>query len=100
MGVGGYRWQGRQASSDARTGNSHGTINLVTGSVDIGGSRTAVAMQAAEVLGLRAEDVSPTVVDTDTIGWTGVTGGSRQGDILANAPDARAGFFTVPKVVE
>jgi CO/xanthine dehydrogenase Mo-binding subunit len=34
-------------------------------------------MQAAEILGLRAEDVSPTVVDTDTIGWTGVTGGSR-----------------------
>ncbi len=29
-----------------------------------------------------------------------VTDGSRQGDILANAPDAREGFFTVPKVVE
>ena len=73
----GYRWQGGQASSATITVNSDGTINLVTGSVDIGGSRTAVAMQAAEVLGLRAEDVSPTVVDTDTIGWTGVTGGSR-----------------------
>ena len=73
----GYRWQGGQASSATITVNSNGTINLVTGSVDIGGSRTAVAMQAAEILGLRAEDVSPTVVDTDTIGWTGVTGGSR-----------------------
>ncbi len=29
-----------------------------------------------------------------------VTDGGRQGDILANAPDAREGFFTVPKVVE
>ncbi len=29
-----------------------------------------------------------------------VTDGSRQSDILANAPDAREGFFTVPKVVE
>ena len=29
-----------------------------------------------------------------------VTDGNRQGDILANAPDAREGFFTVPKVVE
>ena len=29
-----------------------------------------------------------------------VTDGDRQGDILANAPDAREGFFTVPKVVE
>ena len=30
----------------------------------------------------------------------GVTDGDRQADILANAPDAREGFFTVPKVVE
>ena len=73
----GYRWQGGQASSATITVNNDGTINLITGSVDIGGSRTAVAMQAAEVLGISAEDVSPTVVDTDTIGWTGVTGGSR-----------------------
>jgi aspartyl-tRNA(Asn)/glutamyl-tRNA(Gln) amidotransferase subunit C len=29
-----------------------------------------------------------------------VTDGNRQADILANAPDAREGFFTVPKVVE
>jgi len=29
------------------------------------------------VLGLRAEDVRPTVVDTDSIGYTGSTGGSR-----------------------
>ena len=29
-----------------------------------------------------------------------VTDGNRQGDILANAPDAREGFFAVPKVVE
>ena len=73
----GFRWQGGQTSSATINVNSNGTINLITGSVDIGGSRTAVAMQAAEVLGLTAEDVTPTVVDTDTIGWTGVTGGSR-----------------------
>ena len=29
-----------------------------------------------------------------------VTDGDRQADILTNAPDAREGFFTVPKVVE
>jgi CO/xanthine dehydrogenase Mo-binding subunit len=57
--------------------NSDGTVNLVEGSTDIGGTRTSVAMQAAEVLGLRAEDVLPTVVDTDSIGFTAVTGGSR-----------------------
>jgi CO/xanthine dehydrogenase Mo-binding subunit len=73
----GFRGQGGQASSATIHVNSDGTINLITGSVDIGGTRTAVAMQAAEVLGIRAEDVSPTVVDTDSIGYTAVTGGSR-----------------------
>lgn len=29
-----------------------------------------------------------------------VNDGNRQGEILANAPDAREGFFAVPKVVE
>jgi aspartyl-tRNA(Asn)/glutamyl-tRNA(Gln) amidotransferase subunit C len=29
-----------------------------------------------------------------------VTDGDRQGEILSNAPDAREGFFAVPKVVE
>jgi len=29
-----------------------------------------------------------------------VTDGNRQAEILKNAPDAREGFFTVPKVVE
>lgn len=29
-----------------------------------------------------------------------VTDGDRQDDVLANAPDAREGFFVVPKVVE
>ena len=57
--------------------NADGTVNLVEGSTDIGGTRASVAMQAAEVLGLRAEDVQPTVADTDSIGVTDVTGGSR-----------------------
>jgi xanthine dehydrogenase molybdenum-binding subunit len=54
-----------------------GTVNLVEGSTDIGGTRTSIAMQAAEVLGIPAEDVRPTVVDTDSVGFTAVTGGSR-----------------------
>ena len=73
----GFRMQGGQASSATINVNSNGTINLITGSVDIGGTRTAVAMQAAEVLGIKAEDVSPSVVDTDAIGYTASTGGSR-----------------------
>jgi xanthine dehydrogenase molybdenum-binding subunit len=54
-----------------------GEVTLVEGSTDIGGTRTSIAMQAAEVLGLPAEDVHPIVVDTDSVGYTDVTGGSR-----------------------
>ena len=53
-----------------------GAVSLVEGSVDIGGSRTAVAQMFAEVLGLPVEDVIPQVADTDTIGYTSNTGGS------------------------
>ena len=57
--------------------NADGTVNLVEGSTDIGGTRTSVAMQAAEVLGIPAENVRPAVADTDSVGYTSVTGGSR-----------------------
>ena len=73
----GYWFNAGMVSAANISVNTDGTISLVTGSVDIGGTRVAVAMQAAEVLGLKAEDVTPTVVDTDSVGWTGVTGGSR-----------------------
>ena len=56
--------------------NPDGTISLVEGSTDIGGSRASIAMQAAEVLGIPAESVHPTVVDTNSVGYTDVTGGS------------------------
>ncbi len=54
----------------------NGTVSLVEGSVDVGGSRTAIAQQLAEVLGIPVEDVNPQVADTDTIGYTSNTGGS------------------------
>jgi len=54
-----------------------GTVMMNEGSADIGGTRVSIAMQAAEVLGIPAEDVHPSIPDTDSIGFTGVTGGSR-----------------------
>ncbi len=56
--------------------NPDGTVMLVEGSVDIGGSRVVIAQQLAEVLGIPVEDVFPEVVDTDTIGYTSLTAGS------------------------
>ena len=57
--------------------HSDGTASVVTGSVDIGGSRASMAMITAEVLGLDINEVRPVVADTDSIGHTDVTGGSR-----------------------
>ena len=71
-------WQnGGMQSSATVTLNSDGTANVITGSVDIGGSRASMAMITAEVLGLEATDVRPQVADTDSIGHTDTTGGSR-----------------------
>ena len=53
-----------------------GTVSLVEGSPDIGGSRTAMAMHLAEVLGIPAEDVKPSIADTDSIGYSSGAGGS------------------------
>ena len=57
--------------------NADGTIGLVEGSTDIGGTRVVIAMHAAEVLGIPAEDVHPSVGDTESVGYTMLTGGSR-----------------------
>ncbi len=64
-------------SSVAANVNADGTVNLIEGSTDIGGTRTSIAMQLAETLGITAEDVIPQVADTDSVGFTDVTGGSR-----------------------
>ncbi|MCC6381018.1 MAG: xanthine dehydrogenase family protein molybdopterin-binding subunit [Dehalococcoidia bacterium] len=64
-------------SSVVASANSDGTVNLIEGSTDIGGTRASLAMQLAETLGLPFEAVRPTVADTDSISYNDVTGGSR-----------------------
>jgi xanthine dehydrogenase molybdenum-binding subunit len=73
----GFWFNGGLQSSATVNIHTDGTVSVVTGSVDIGGSRTAMAMVAAEVLGLDVREVRPLVADTDAIGHTDVTGGSR-----------------------
>jgi len=74
----GYRYNGGGSGSSATVNvNANGTVNVVTGSADLSGTRVTLAMQAAEALGLAVEDVTPSVVDTDSVGWTGGSGGSR-----------------------
>lgn len=73
----GYWFNAGLPSSCTISVSADGSVNLVEGSTDIGGTRTSISMQAAEVLGIPVEKVQPTVADTDSIGFTGVTGGSR-----------------------
>jgi xanthine dehydrogenase molybdenum-binding subunit len=76
-GVAGGYWHNNTGPASASViVNPDGTVNLIEGSVDIGGSRAAAAMHVAEVLGLPYDDVKPTVGDTDSIGFTSTTGGS------------------------
>ncbi len=75
VGVGYWMNFGGPASCTIKV-NTDGTVSLREGSPDIGGTRATTAMQAAEVLGIPAEDVHPAVVDTDSVGYTSGTGGS------------------------
>lgn len=72
----GFWFNGAGPSSVSANVNPDGTVNLIEGSTDIGGSRASASMMLAETLGIPAEAVHPQVVDTDSIGYTGGTGGS------------------------
>ena len=69
-------FNGSGPASAVASVNADGTVSLVEGSPDIGGSRAAMAMQVADVLGLEAEDVKPSIGDTDSIGYSSGAGGS------------------------
>ena len=73
----GFWFNGGGKSSMYGTVTYNGTVNLVEGSTDIGGSRTGIAMQLAETLGISDRDINPQVADTDSVGHNDGTGGSR-----------------------
>ena len=57
--------------------NPDGSVTLATASPDLSGTRISLAMQAAEALGIDVEQVSPTVSDTQSIGFSLPSVGSR-----------------------
>jgi len=57
--------------------NEDGSAVVMSGCPDIGGSRASLALMAAEELGIPVEQVRPVVVDTESIGFNDLTGGSR-----------------------
>ena len=73
----GFWFNAGMESSSTATVNPDGTVSLILGSTDIGGTRASLAMQLAETLGIAVEHVKPHVVDTDSVGFNMMTGGSR-----------------------
>jgi CO/xanthine dehydrogenase Mo-binding subunit len=54
-----------------------GNVVVTTGHPDIGGSRAAIANVCAELLGIDYKRVSVIIGDTQTVGFSNLTGGSR-----------------------
>ena len=54
-----------------------GSVTLVAGTPDIGGSRASLSMMAAEELGIPLDKVRPVIGDTSALGFNFLTGGSR-----------------------
>ncbi len=71
-------WVNAGAMSSANvTVNFDGSVTMVSASVDLAGNRTALAMQLAEFLGLSVQDIHPVVGDTDSVGNSAFSAGSR-----------------------
>jgi xanthine dehydrogenase molybdenum-binding subunit len=72
-------WPNNALQSTCSLGvNDDGSVNLITGSIDVGSNaRTAIAMQAAERLSIPLSEIHPITGDTSSIGYTATTGGSR-----------------------
>ena len=73
----GYWFNGGGESSATVHVNEDGTVVVAEGSPDIGGSRASIALMAAETLGIAYEAVRPVIADTNSVGYTQATGGSR-----------------------
>jgi CO/xanthine dehydrogenase Mo-binding subunit len=73
----GFWFNGGMQSSASLNLNEDGTVVVASGSPDLAGTRTTLAMLAAEELGIPVENVRAVVADTDTIGYSDVSGGSR-----------------------
>ena len=88
--------------------NEDGTVGLVTGTPDIGGSRASVSMMAAETLGVPLDRIRPIIGDTNALGYTFLTGGSRvtyssgmaavraAEDVIAQVRERAAKLWNIP----
>lgn len=67
---------GMQSSAEVHV-NENGTVTLVEGNPDIGGSRASMCIMASETLGIEYDSIRAMIGDTESTGFSNVTGGSR-----------------------
>src|SRR5260370_1656081 len=85
---------GNEPAAAACRLESDGTITVIVGTVDLTGSDTTLSLIAAQVLGMRVDSFTTAHDNTDTMPYSGGTGGSKTtptmgAAVLAAAQDAR-----------
>src|SRR5689334_16354687 len=73
----GYWFNAGGESSATVNVTEDGNVVVTTGHPDIGGSRAAIANICAELMGIDYKRVSVIISDTQTVGFSNLTGGSR-----------------------
>jgi CO/xanthine dehydrogenase Mo-binding subunit len=101
VGVAAGHWPGgTEPAAAACRLESDGTMTFIVGSVDLTGSDTSLALIAAEALGMPVDSVNVAHDNTDTMPYSGGTGGSKTtytmgAAVLAAARDARNQILTI-----
>ncbi|HLX58290.1 MAG TPA: xanthine dehydrogenase family protein molybdopterin-binding subunit [Ktedonobacteraceae bacterium] len=99
LAAGGWPGGTEPAAAACRLEND-GTISLVVGTVDLTGSDTSMSLIAAQVLGMPVDAVQTVHDNSDTMPYSGGTGGSKTtyamgAAVLAAAQDARSQILSV-----
>lgn len=101
VGVAAGSWPGgTEPAAAACRLESDGTITVIVGTVDLTGSDTSLALIAAQVLGMPVDSVNTAHDNTDTMPYSGGTGGSKTtptmgAAVLSAAQDARNQILTI-----
>jgi CO/xanthine dehydrogenase Mo-binding subunit len=101
VGIAAGSWPGgTEPAAAACRLESDGSITVVVGTVDLTGSDTSLALIAAQGLGMQVDSVNVAHDSTDTMPYSGGTGGSKTTysmgpAVLAAAQDARNQILTI-----
>ncbi len=99
LSVGGWPGGTEPAAAACRL-EADGTVTIVVGTVDLTGSDTSLALIAAQTMGLSEDAVNVAHDNTDTMPYSGGTGGSKTTysmgpAVIAAARDARNQILTI-----